>query len=296
MTFGEKIKQLRLDRNLTQEQASKKMGIAISSLRNYENGRLPDTHQLKAIKDFYNVPYEYLLEDNCENKSSENIEISKILHLTDKSIEKIKNLQYFSPFQSNNDQQIPNKVFQEYFNVLLENLDIGNIISEISSLLDMTKLYEYFNLFSSLLYFKDYIFSCIKDNKTDNISELLNLFENKLNDEYLLIIGTDLDNTLSCQNLYDGFYDIREAIQKRDFKNLENYLYEFNDIATELEAKAFRQIRYFQYSISEITNHFTNKLIFPIDLQHLETIYKFKELEKFYPFMSNQEYLGKEFI
>lgn len=296
MTFGEKIKQLRLDRNLTQEQASKEMGIAISSLRNYENGRLPDTHQLKIIRNFYNVSYEYLLEDSIINKNSENIEISKILKLTDKSIEKIKNLQYFSLFQPNDNQPIPNKIFQKYFNVLLENLDIGSITSEISSLLDMIKIYQYLNLFSSLLYFKDYIFSCIKKKKINDLNELLSFFENKLNEESTLIISTDLDNTLTFQNLYDSFYDIKEAIYKKDLETIENSLYEFNDISIELEAKAFRQIRYFQYSISEITNHFTHKLIYPIDLEHLETIYKFKELENFYQFMSNQEYLGKEFL
>lgn len=36
---------------LTQEQASNKIGIAISSLRNYENGRLPNTHRFKEKDD-----------------------------------------------------------------------------------------------------------------------------------------------------------------------------------------------------------------------------------------------------
>lgn len=89
MTFGEKIKQLRIDKGLTQEQASKEIGIAVSSLRNYENERLPDTYQLKQIRDFYNVPYEYLLDDNSNNKNYENLSIGNKLKLSDKTIEKI---------------------------------------------------------------------------------------------------------------------------------------------------------------------------------------------------------------
>lgn len=89
MTFGEKLKQLRIDKGLTQEQASKEIGIAVSSLRNYENERLPDTYQLKQIRDFYNVPYEYLLDDNSNNKNYENLGIGNKLNLSDKTIEKI---------------------------------------------------------------------------------------------------------------------------------------------------------------------------------------------------------------
>ena len=69
MTFSEKMKELRKQLGKSQEQVSKEMGIAISTLRYYENGRLPDTYQLKMIKNYYQVSYEYLLDDNCENKN-----------------------------------------------------------------------------------------------------------------------------------------------------------------------------------------------------------------------------------
>lgn len=110
MNFGEKIRNLRLDSKLTQEQASNKMGIAISSLRNYENGRIPDTHQLKIIKNFYNVSYEYLLEDNCENKTDKNISIYKEISLTDSTIEKLKDI----------NKNVDNSVV----NILLNSLNI----------------------------------------------------------------------------------------------------------------------------------------------------------------------------
>lgn len=79
MNFSDKLKQLRNEKGITQQQFAEQSGIALSSIRNYENGRLPDTHQLKTIKSFYDVSYEFLLEDECKNRSNTNIEIYKVL-------------------------------------------------------------------------------------------------------------------------------------------------------------------------------------------------------------------------
>ena len=46
--------------------ASTQIGIAISSLTNYEKDRIPHMEQLKKIAKFYNVSYDYLLNDDCE--------------------------------------------------------------------------------------------------------------------------------------------------------------------------------------------------------------------------------------
>ena len=92
MNFGEKMKILREEANLTQEVASKKMNISISALRNYEKNRLPDTYQLKQIKQFYQVPYEFLLDDSCHNRNLEYVDIGKSLYLSDDTIDKIKEI------------------------------------------------------------------------------------------------------------------------------------------------------------------------------------------------------------
>ena len=79
MNFSDKLKQLRNEKGITQQQFAEQSGIALSSIRNYENGRLPDTHQLKIIKNFYDVSYEYLLDDECNNKNIVNLNIGKEL-------------------------------------------------------------------------------------------------------------------------------------------------------------------------------------------------------------------------
>ncbi|MGN1310717.1 MAG: helix-turn-helix domain-containing protein [Clostridia bacterium] len=90
MTFSEKIKELRKEKGVNQKVASGEMEMAISSLRNYENGRLPDTEQLRKIQNYYNVPYEYLLNDECTTKKYSNMEISRELGLSDKAIATLK--------------------------------------------------------------------------------------------------------------------------------------------------------------------------------------------------------------
>ena len=66
MTLNEKLKLLRKEKNLSQQVASTQIGIAISSLTNYEKDRIPHMEQLKKIAKFYNVSYDYLLNDDCE--------------------------------------------------------------------------------------------------------------------------------------------------------------------------------------------------------------------------------------
>ena len=78
MTFAEKLKELRNQKGLSQEQISKEMRIAISSLRNYENGRLPDTHQLKIIKNAVLSSSEILLSLVSKQVCPFNIKASSV--------------------------------------------------------------------------------------------------------------------------------------------------------------------------------------------------------------------------
>ena len=92
MNFSEKIKLLRKERNLNQEQASEKIGIALSSLRKYEQVGKPDVPQLIKIKEFYNVSYDYLLNDKCNTRSISNLEIVDSLGITEQSVNSIRDM------------------------------------------------------------------------------------------------------------------------------------------------------------------------------------------------------------
>lgn len=90
MTFSEKLKILRKEKKLNQEDASKEIDIALSTLRKYEQVGNPDVPQLKKIKEFYNVSYDYLLNDNCNTRNVDNLEIVKELGITEKTINSIR--------------------------------------------------------------------------------------------------------------------------------------------------------------------------------------------------------------
>jgi transcriptional regulator with XRE-family HTH domain len=65
LMLGDKIKQLRLELNLTQEELAKKVGITTASIGMYEtNSRKPSYDVLKKIANYFKVSHDYLLEED----------------------------------------------------------------------------------------------------------------------------------------------------------------------------------------------------------------------------------------
>lgn len=61
-TFGERLKELRLGRKLTQREVAQKVGISTSTLAMYEGGRRePDLDTLIKLARFYGVTVDYLV-------------------------------------------------------------------------------------------------------------------------------------------------------------------------------------------------------------------------------------------
>ena len=56
------LKAARINKNLTQQQAAKKLGISKDTLRNYEHGKsYPDVILIKKIENLYGVTYNDLI-------------------------------------------------------------------------------------------------------------------------------------------------------------------------------------------------------------------------------------------
>lgn len=70
MAFGDRLKQLRKRKNLTQQQLANCFNISASTIGMYEqNRREPDFETLEAIADFFNVDMDYLTgRSEIENK------------------------------------------------------------------------------------------------------------------------------------------------------------------------------------------------------------------------------------
>lgn len=89
--FGQRLKELRIENNETQQKASEKIGIHINTLKNYEKtGRIPNANELIKIKNHYNVSYEYLFgESNIKRNDMNFIEIGKVTGLSENAIKKL---------------------------------------------------------------------------------------------------------------------------------------------------------------------------------------------------------------
>lgn len=71
MTFGEKLRELRLERGYSQEQLGKMLGRGRSSISMYESDqREPDFETLEAIADIFNVDMDTLANSKASEKAS----------------------------------------------------------------------------------------------------------------------------------------------------------------------------------------------------------------------------------
>lgn len=82
MTFGQKIKKLRTESNLTQKDLADKMNVTFQTVSKWENDtNEPDITNIKELAKIFNCSYEYLFSDESEKAveiSSEPIENNKV--------------------------------------------------------------------------------------------------------------------------------------------------------------------------------------------------------------------------
>ncbi len=65
--FGQRLRQLRIEQNMTQTELADKARVSRSSVANWESGiRFPDVDAIKIIAALFNVPMDYLygMNDN----------------------------------------------------------------------------------------------------------------------------------------------------------------------------------------------------------------------------------------
>lgn len=98
--FSEKLKNLRKQRNITQEQLAKELGIGTSTIGMYEsNIRKPSYKILKKISKYFDVSIDYLVNET-EIENSINLDFY-IEHIQDLSPEERKQVLDFIDFIKN---------------------------------------------------------------------------------------------------------------------------------------------------------------------------------------------------
>ena len=91
LTTGEKLKDLRVEKDLTLEELANEVHLSASTLSNYENDGSIDLSAVNILKlaEYYGVSTDYLL-GKTENRTGNLTEIEE-LHLDDETIEILKN-------------------------------------------------------------------------------------------------------------------------------------------------------------------------------------------------------------
>lgn len=80
--FGDRLKELRKERNLTQEELGNLMNSNKASISHYEsNRRMPDAYTIANFADFFNVTVDYILgrSDKKDGEILENDDLPKEL-------------------------------------------------------------------------------------------------------------------------------------------------------------------------------------------------------------------------
>lgn len=73
--FKDRLRQLRIERNLTQAEIAKAIGVSSATIGNYEQGtREPRNNEMwKKLADYFNVSVDYLMNKENVSKVSEEL-------------------------------------------------------------------------------------------------------------------------------------------------------------------------------------------------------------------------------
>lgn len=251
MKLSQKLRLLREEKGITQNELASTLGIGIQSVRNYEKDsleRIPNTVQLKMLKDFYNVTYEYLLDEECENKTTELLDIGKTLKLSDDAIQNIMELQ-----KSN----LKNIDMTKVFNSWLECIDLSEYVIAIEEYQILNSMLETIQYFSNIDKLYDYIANCL--NNSISLNDLINTLDEK----------RDILNNLISKSIFvpfkeHGIKDLDIELNKfKDFcnaahnkkvtaKDVEVVASFITGIGKEYEELTQRTIQYCLFNITEL--------------------------------------------
>ena len=144
-SFGERLVKLRKAKEketgekITPATASKEMRIHVNALNNYEYDRFPQVEQLIKIKEYYKVPFDYLLGVSKLLNTDEKYQaVHEFTGLSDEAIENLKEIVNLDKEATEENSNV--SVFRDV-------LDILNLLLE-----NETK-YHFFKNMASFLFF-----------------------------------------------------------------------------------------------------------------------------------------------
>lgn len=269
MKLSKKLRLLREKAGKTQEQLRNETGLGIQTIRNYENDNLdkfPNTYQLKILKDYFGVTYEYLLDENCNNKTPETVEVGKLLNLSDTSLDNIKDLQdhkkeYFPDEGLYYRDEIHGDV--AFDNWLSSFDELKRFSIRLSILENLNKIMETSKYFMNMLEYREQIENSHNTDRvfvtklnnllSKKLEELNKCFSNHLEADFII------EDYSAISTYYSEYLDYLKEHKRIIPEGLSFILDDLSVAASGVYEDAYKNIKYCQYEISEIIKNSISK-------------------------------------
>lgn len=218
MEIWKKLRELRTEKNLTYDQLYDDLNkeISVSTLKAYEsknkaNRRKLSSRAVEILSSFYEVPKEYLLYEENDTKKKENIDISEILGLSDKTIEKISTL---------------TKEELHIFNFFMEEIELTKFLSEYNLYIKESLFHDYMNKFQSLSRRIDLLNYYKEKNDIEGINKVLKYYYDIL--EQLKALSTN--GTLFIYQEYSKLLSSVEKYYLSDDEMFDSHIFKAMNI------------------------------------------------------------------
>lgn len=171
--FKDKLKQLRIDKGLTQADIAKAIGVSAATIGNYEQGtREPRNNEMwQKLSDYFNVSIDYLMD----NADSNNV--------TTKSYVPVSERIYPLNEAENTTKKNPFKQFREDVPIIYDDVDISPLVfAKIGETISITReqrfAYTEFNGRSGhVLFARENLLSILNDLKDSSKDSIIRNFE-----------------------------------------------------------------------------------------------------------------------
>lgn len=126
MHFGSRLKELRINKKMSQNELAKKLNVTQKTISNYEkNERFPDEHMIVKIATFFNVSTDWLFGISNQEQSVQN----ELVFLYDGAANTLENIKYL--YQQINEELNSGKKIS----------DLDKEVNSLKELLSRLKLY-----------------------------------------------------------------------------------------------------------------------------------------------------------
>lgn len=271
MKIYEKIKNIREENNLTQEEFADKLGISVNAVKNYEDKekeRIPSTDILLTISRKFGVSTDYLLHDEISNRHYNDIKIGEELSLTDESIEILRGIKDTHNFNIRAESiDLSNRL-----DLFIKKVNLPELMVNIELLQWLSEMYNGIVIpLSGLAKEQNLIIKSIKNKDENSLKELFKKYEMLLSDlenytnDFYKITTFYIENKIDYEKAKKHFEELKSNVLKGILSKYEGKTYleglsEYQNVILDIANNLINDIDLQEYKINKIIMNFTENL------------------------------------